>query len=140
MEWFSNTEKEKGKKVEPIPQTMKLVFDFASVLEKLGVSRREVSYGTGIRFGTINDYCNGTYRNINPDNLAHAIEYLSKNYGVEWTDIIKFEPMTPEEIEQKAEEKENRKPKAPRGMYAKYGRYVSGVKDQENEEDEQTTE
>lgn len=136
MEWFSNEEEKTRKKVDPIPQTMKMVLDFEPILKRLGISQRELSNGTGIRFATVNDYVNGTFKNISLDNLAHMIEYLYRNYGVEWTDIVKFVPMTPEEIEQKAEEKEKRKRKAPSGMYAKYGRYVAGVK---NEEDEQTT-
>lgn len=143
MEWFSNVEEKKSRKeVSKIPQTMKLVLDFDPVLEKLGISRREVSNGTGIRFATVNDYINGDFKNVNIDNLAHMLEYLYRNYGVEWTEIIKFVPMTPEEIEQKAEEKEKRKRKAPVGMYAKYGRYMTKemLEKEENEKGEQTAE
>lgn len=147
MEWFSYEEEEekttRKPKIEPIPQTMKLVFDFQPIIERLGISQREISNGTGIRFGTVNDYINGTFKTISPDNIAHMIEYLNRNYGVEWTEIVKFEPMTEEEIQQKIEEKLKRKRKAPSGMYAKYGQYMTKemLTEQQNEkEDEQATE
>jgi len=66
---------------------MKVVFMLQNVLEKKGISRRELSRMTGIRPQTINDMCNNASIHLPLENTARICEVLE----CELNDILRLE-------------------------------------------------
>jgi putative transcriptional regulator len=99
-----------------MPQTMKIVVDLKSYLDKIGMSQRKLADITGVRYATINDICRGLVEYIHLDNLAIICETL----GINPCDIIRYEKMTEEELEAKRKEYEE-----------KYKSYSKGLKKRE---------